>query len=507
MLKFFSRNTSDHPFADLKMARELLAGIASGDSLASIEDLIHWLQSIRGEAAFKADHRAQALLMVDETAQIHVRRLARDYLGSTRLLKQQEMRLWNAVDSYLQEASISFATTLEQLAADGRATDATKSMLALLAVRALRMLATQLKWMHIRYGPVETSLWSLVSRVYAVAEQTRISQMPVVVYSGASDESTMQRELLQLFMFAACSPGTLVPIEMELAERLIAHFAPKFAAAGASSTATPYWVDLGAAAAPRRGAVPVETVGPIGFFGAASAYAGLLALAAEIRAAGAMPSQVNLGGTYEIERVLAVLDHLEQHWSPKLPERKYIRQSAKLRLTVTRGFDGVIDVLQLPVGEVPASEEIESWIMEDISAGGFGALVPSIKQDWLHIGCLLGLHYEGSSHWSVGIVRRLARSAGQQANVGIQVLSRAAVPVELRIKTEYGLSLDSEIGVLLPASRTDEELRLLLRPGVYDAGQMFKIEREGGDRLLVPARAVERGNDYELLAVRESRRS
>lgn len=506
MLKFFSRNTSDHPFADLKMARELLAAIASGDSLTALEDLVHWLQSVCGEATLKAHHRAQALLLIDETAQMHVRRLARDYLGSTRLLKQQEMRLWNAVDSYLREASIAFTAALEQLPTDGRATDAMKSTLALLAVRTLRTLATQLKWMHLRYGPVDASLWSKVSRVYAVAEQTRVSQLQVVAYPGLPGETTMQQELLQLFMFAACSPGTLVPIEMELAERLIAHFAPKFAASGATSTATPYWVDLGAAAAPRRGAVPAEAAGPIGFFGAASAYAGLLALAAEIRAAGAVPSQVNLGGTYEIERVLTVLDHLEQHWSPKLPERQYARQSAKLRLTVTRGFDGVLDVLQLAAGEVPVGEEIESWIMEDISAGGFGALVPSIKQDWLHIGCLLGLHYEGSPHWSVGIVRRLVRSAEQQANVGIQVLSRAAVPVELRIRTEYGLSLDSEIGVLLPALRADEELLLLLRPGVYDAGQMFKIETAGGDRLLVPARAVERGNDYEVLAVREPSR-
>lgn len=507
MLKFFSRNTSDHPFADLKVARELLAAIASGDSLASLEDLIHWLQSVRGEAAFKANHRAQALLLIDETAQMHVRRLARDYLGSTRLLKQQEMRIWNAVDTYLKEASISFTVALEQLAADSRATDATKSTLALLAVRDLRMLATQLKWMHLRYGPVDTSLWSMVSRVYAVAEQTRISQLPVVAYPSLPGETTMQRELLRLFMFAACSPDTLVPVEMELAERLIAHFAPRFAAAGEPSAATPYWVDLGAAAAPRRGAVPAEAVGPIGYFGAASAYSGLLTLAAEIRAAGAVPSQLSLGGTYETEHVLPVLDHLEQHWSPKLPERKYIRQSAKLRLTVTRGFDGVLDVLQLPAGQVPEGEEIESWIMEDISAGGFGALVPAIKQDWLHIGCLLGLHYEGGSHWSVGIVRRLVRSGGQQANVGLEVLSRAAVPVELRIKTDYGLSLDSEVGVLLPALRIDEELRLLLRPGVYDAGQTFKIERAGGDRLLVPARTVERGNDYELLAVRESRQT
>src|SRR5690606_21972802 len=358
--------------------------------------------------------------------------------------------------------------------------------------------------MHLRYGPVSDGLWSTVSRVYAASEQARVSQMSVVVYPNVPGESSMQQELLRLFMFAACSPGALAPVDMELADRLIAQFGPKFAAAAEAGPETPYWVDLGAAAAPRRGPVSGGAKGPVGYFGAGAAHEDLLALAAEIRASGAVPSAVNLGGTYETERILAVIDHLEQHWSPKLPERKSIRQAAKLRLTVARGSDGVLDVLQLPPRAAPAGEEIESWIMEDMSAGGFGARVPAMKDEWLHIGCLLGLHYEGGAHWSAGIVRRLARSTAQQTNVGIQLLSRVAMPVELRIKTEYGLSLDSEVGILLPAPRREEETRLLLRPGVYAPGQLYRIETAAGERLFAPTRLMERGSDYELIACRET---
>ena len=231
MLKIFSRNTSEHPFADLKAARELLSGIATGEPVASLEDLIHWFHSVRAEASFKPEHRAQALLAIDEAAQGHVRKLTRDYLGSTRLLKQQEIRVWKTVDAYLQEAARSFAASLEELGGTVKVGDAQKSPVPLLAVRALRTLAMQLKWNSLRYGPVETSLWSLVSRVYAVAERARVSQVSVTVYPGVPGDSSMQQELLRLFMFAACSPGTLVPVEMEIAERFIAHFAEHFAAA------------------------------------------------------------------------------------------------------------------------------------------------------------------------------------------------------------------------------------------------------------------------------------
>ncbi len=501
MLKLFNRNTPDHPFADLRDAREFVSALSTSDALQSLEDLTHWLESVAGEAAFKPDHRAQAFLLIDEAAQQHVRRLVRDYLGS-RQAKQRETRIWTMLHAYWHAAAGAFAQLIELCGAGGRGTEGLKAHLPLLCVRALRTYASLLKWMHLRYGPVDEGMWGTVSRVYAVAEQVRVAQTAVTVYPGVPGESTMQAELLRLFMFAACSPGSLAPVEMEIAERLIAHFSPRFSAAGEPGADTPYWVDLSAATAPRRGPLPPDASGMVGFFGAGMAYEALLALGEEIRASGAIPSQVNLGGVYETEKVLAVVDHLAQHWAPRLPERRYARQPAKSRLTVARGFDAVIDVLQAP-GAV-TGEDIESWIMEDVSAGGFGARVPSVKGDWLHIGCLLGLQNEGGPQWSVGIIRRLAREAEQQATVGIQVLSRMAVPVELRIRTEYGLSLDSEIGILLPALRADDEPRLLLRPGVYAPGQVFRVETSNSERLLMPTRVVERGDDYELLACHET---
>lgn len=501
MLKLFTRKTSDHPFADLKDAREFVNALSGSDALQSLEDFTHWLDSVAGEAAFRPDHRAQAFLLIDEAAQQHVRRLVRDYLGA-RQSKQREMRVWSGLHGYWQRAAAAFADVIALSGAGGRNAEGLKAQLPLLCVRALRTYAALLKWMHLRYGPVDETVWAGVARVYVVGEQMRVVQTAVAAYPGVPGESTMQAELLRLFMFAACSPGSLAPVEMEIAERLIAHFSPRFAAAAEASADTPYWVDLGAAKAPGRGPLPADASGMVGFFGAGAAYDALLELGEEIRISGAVPSHVNLGGVYEARQVLAVVEHLAQHWAPRLPERRYARQPAKSRLTVARGFDGLIDVLQDRGAAV--GDDIESWIMEDVSAGGFGARVPSVKGDWLHIGCLLGLQHEGSPQWSVGIIRRLARELETQATVGIQVLSRTAVPVELRIRTEYGLSLDSEIGILLPALRAEDDLRLLLRPGVHAPGQVFRVEAANMERLLMPIRVVERGGDYELLICHET---
>lgn len=501
MLKLFNRRTSDHPFADLREAREFVAALSTSDALQSLEDLTHWLDSVADESTFKPEHQAQAFFLIDEAAQQHVRRLVRDYLGA-RQAKAREVRVWNGLYAYWQHAAGAFVRLVGSSGAGGRDAESLKTHLPLLCVRALRTCAALLKWMHLRYGPVDNAIWTEIARVYAVAERMHVSQTPVQVYPGVAEQSSMQAELLRLFMFAACSPDSLAPVEMEIAERLIAHFSPRFATAAASRADTPYWVDLGAATAPRRGPVPPDASQTVGFFGAGAAYEALLELGEDIRASGVVPSQINLGGTHETEHVLAAVDHLAQHWAPRLPERRHARQPAKSRLTVAHGFDDVIDALLEHGGAM--RDEIESWIMEDVSVGGFGARVPSVKGDWLHIGGLLGLQHEGSQQWAVGIVRRLAHEGESQATVGIQVLSRTAVPVELRIRTEYGLSLDSEIGILLPALRADDELRLLLRPGVYVSGQVFRVETANAERLLMPVRLIERDGDYELLACHET---
>jgi len=159
----------------------------------------------------------------------------------------------------------------------------------------------------------------------------------------------------------------------------------------------------------------------------------------------AMPSSVNLGGNYEPRVVLEVLDHLALCWSAQPPERKAPRHRVKSRVTITYGFDGVLAALD-PGGEVLFDpEKIESWIVENVSAGGFGALVPQLRGDWLKIGRLLGLQPEGGSNWLIGVVRRFQRDASQQGAVGIQTLGRAAQTARVRLVSgQIGPSLDTE---------------------------------------------------------------
>ena len=106
-MKLFGGGKADHPMADVKEARKIVDAIPGGDSFKALEDLNHWLESVRTWQGFTHDHRAQLVLMIDDAAQGPLRKLQRDYLSTPRLSKYQENRLWGTIASHRQSASPS----------------------------------------------------------------------------------------------------------------------------------------------------------------------------------------------------------------------------------------------------------------------------------------------------------------------------------------------------------------------------------------------------------------
>jgi hypothetical protein len=144
----------------------------------------------------------------------------------------------------------------------------------------------------------------------------------------------------------------------------------------------------------------------------------------------------------------------------------------------------------------------ESWIVENVSEGGFGAIVPQVKGDWLRVGCLLGLQTETSQYWGAGVIRRISRDEFQQRRIGIQVLSKSVIPVTLapagNVST-FNAARGGEPGVLLSTSPDKNgEISLLLREGSYTPRQALDMSVRGKTFYLVPSRLIEGGEDFDL---------
>jgi hypothetical protein len=234
-------------------------------------------------------------------------------------------------------------------------------------------------------------------------------------------------------------------------------------------------------------------------FGAGAALAEIHALAERTMIEGKVPADLNLGGSYEPHLALDVLRHLHLYWSPQAPERKTQRHPVKSRLAVTHGYEGVIGVLGGSDSLDFDNQNSESWIVENVSAGGFGAVVPQMKGDWLRVGALLALQPEGGSNWVLGLVRRVNKSAGQAARVGIETLSKTPALSRFAVA---GVASMSEQGVLLKDGEA-AEARIVLKPGVFAPAQNLEIARGERHHVYIPQAIAERGEDYEIARFRE----
>ncbi|HTQ76707.1 MAG TPA: hypothetical protein VMI15_01665 [Burkholderiales bacterium] len=498
-MRLFGSGRPDHPLADPKELKRVLEALPANDPFKALDELLHWLESVAATEGFRLEQRLQLLFGLDEAAQPRLRRLAKDYFASARPSRFQENRLWSAIHAYCKQAGLAYARAVDQFVQNAKGAEASRAQLPLLLVRTLRSLAQQIKWMHMRYGPVDLATWGVLNGVYAYAEARQLAQARSPVYPGVAGESTPQLEYLKGALFSASSPDGLVPLEVEIAERLIAELAPGFALGSAPGPELPYWVDLAKAMAPARAPRAPQASPGLRGVGAGSALATVDALVERLQTGQPLPSDINLGGGYEPEAVLEVLRHLALYWSPQAPERKAQRHAVKSRLAVTHGYDSVVGVLGGGDSLDFDNKDTESWIVENVSAGGFGAVVPQLKGDWLRVGALLALQPEGGTNWVLGVVRRVSKTGAQQARVGIETLSRTPVLSRFAISGVQGAS---EQGVLMRQGGA-AEARIALRPGVFAPAQNLEMAQGGRHHVYIPQGVAERGEDYEIARFRE----
>ena len=498
-MKLFGGSKLDHPLADPKEAKRLLEALPANDPVKSLDELMHWMESVAAAEGFKPEARIQLLITLDDFAQPFVRKLAKEYFSTARHSRFQENRLWSALHGYWKQAALACARSVDQCVQNAKAAEAARSVLPLLLVRTLRSYAQQIKWMHMRYGPIDLACWGVFNSVYAFAEAKRLAQAKVTVYPGAAGSSTPQLEFLRGALFSVSAPDGMLPLEVELAERLIAEYAPHFVLAMAPAPGLAFWSDLAQAMAPARQSRAPQPAPGLRCFGAGAALAAVHDLAERIMVGGQVPPEVNLGGTYEPHVALAVLRHLHLYWSPQAPERKTQRHPVKSRLSVTHGYTGVIGVLGGGDSLDFDNKDSESWIVENVSAGGFGAVVPQLKGDWLRVGELLALQPEGGNNWVLGLIRRVNRLAGQQARVGIETLSKTPLLSSFAVA---GVKTVTEQGVLLK-SIDAAEARIVLKPGVFTPGQNLEIARGERHHVYLPQAVSERGEDFEIGRFRE----
>lgn len=464
MLGFFSNKTTAHPLADPREAKRMLAELASGEALTVAEEATGWLESIVADANFKLAQRLDLVLRLDEALVAPARRLARDFPTLGAAGRARETRQWEVGHGYWQALADAYSDCLARYRAPEKDADAVRAQLPLLYGRLINALGAKLKWKQFRYGPVEPEFWQTLGGIYLAAVDAKLEQKPLSLYAG-SGETTIEAEYLKVLAFHATSLDNLKPLQIEIAERLIIHFLPGFSLVRESRPENVYWVDAGKPLPPTRLAKLPEITPTLRFFNGTRAVEAVAKTIEQIRSDGRVPPGINLGGQYEPDTVISVLEHLAVYWAPKPPMRSNVRRRINSPLKLVNGLAAVHHHLS---GQGGAINGVESWVIDDVSLGGLGAHAVQSRRDWIRIGILVGVQPEGGENWLIGVVRRYVRTGANQDSIGIETISktpRAVFADAGGLQTEALLLDVPEVGeyarMALPANALEDGMALL----------------------------------------------
>lgn len=458
MLGFFSNKTV-HPLADSREAKRILGEIASREPLSAVEDASAWLESLAADESFKLPQRIELNLRIDEAAVAQARRLGRDYPALGGASRVQESRQWQVGHGFWQQLIAAYLDCIaRQQAAEKKDADPLRSQLPMIHGRLINALAALLKWKQFRYGPVDLEFWKTLGGTYLAAVDAKSAQKPLTLYPG-NPETTIEAEYLKVLVFHAASMDKLQPLEIEIAERFIAYFLPFFSLIREVRPENVYWVDAAKPLPPTRLAKLPEVTPTLRFFNGTRAVEAVAKTIEQIRGEGRVPPGINLGGQYDVGTVIPVLEHLALCWAPKPPMRSNARHRMSSQLKVVNGLASIHQRLS---GRTSGPEGLETWVIDDVSLGGFGAQVSISRQDWIRIGALVGMQPEGGDNWLIGIVRRYVRSGPNQGSVGIETLSKTPRAV---FADAGGLQTEA---LLLDIPEVGEYARMALAPNALE---------------------------------------
>lgn len=490
-----------HPLCKARELKNVLGALLACDAFNAVEEIYAWFESLRHTDKVPAAKLFDIVRQLDETGYHKVRRLTRDYLNSPKLSKSEERRLWSMCFNYWGELAALYAYCADLASLAPRSQAMERPNLALLFARQMAAGANQLRWMLYGYSLIGEDLWRNLGRTFLQAIASGAAQEKVQLYPGIDKSTSVIQQYLHLLALSASSTDSLMPVEIDLADRLIEYLLPHFVFSDSFQQDSVYWIDVAEGTPPTRLAQePALLVPTLRFFSPGGSYQELNGLIERVEQ-GDTPQQLNLGGNYSAGTMLRVLHHLALYWAPTPPLRAHPRYPVKARIAALQGFDDCFTLFSGTVARFGKESVAAIWIVENVSFTGF-RVSADISARGLQVGVLLGLQPEGGENWMLGVVRRYNRESETQASVGVQTLSRQACSVKLCPNGSRFSARGATPGICLDEIILEAEIRIVVPSACFEARESVALVGEHCRHALMPIALEEAGMDFEIARYR-----
>ncbi len=489
-------NSASRLARDYRPARDVVAGLTVLDSVGDLAVVTSALQVLTENGYVLLEDRFDEIHALDSAGEPRLFEMIREYLAAARPKKARERELWKGAYGYLQELYRAYQFCLQRYESDLQGSLHFRPKLPIATARALRALRLQLKWALLRYSTPEQTLWRDMAGLYTFALSHGIAEDQVPFYPGR--KITVREEFVKGLMIASCSNDTLRPAELDLATRLADYYAQHFVLADQPFEGCTHWFDLRDPRLPLRKTKAPPQDNTVRYLGAGAALADLRAVRAEMARTGVVPHALRFYEKQNDQLLMEALAHLELDWAGKTQARGGERKKGHSRVTVVPGFTDILRALDFAVNDsldFTDQPTAESWVVEDISAGGYGAVIPAIAGDWVEVGSLVGIEGKSIHEWRIGVIRRVNRLEGDQQRVGVQLLGTGAELVTLSHKTD-----SYEPAIML--TEESDGLEVLVASGVFANRGHIEVVLRNKRLHLKQVEVVERNAHTERVALK-----
>lgn len=344
-------------------------------------------------------------------------------------------------------------------------------------------------------APYAPGIWKLVHRIYRAAASGG--------YAGThlpEAEGTIADTYLQTCLLACAQPASFTSREIALVTEYIRRFSSRAAflhGNEANEAEGVFWID------PDRDAPPVSAgrrpppEGAIRF--ACERLAQLAEEQVEALEAGASAADLDLPETAITPAGHGVLRRLAHHWGHP-GKRRFPRRRQNYPAQLCIG----LSALNRLFGRSAADGEKTDWLVTNESPDGYALMHSAGKTGRLAAGEVVAIRTENHADWQTCIVRWVLSENPEHLELGLQILSRNALPATVVVPGEREGG-ERRRALLLPALPPIRDHETLVAPvGTMLAGERLMallIERDNLEvRRIRPTRVEEQTASIEVIA-------
>jgi hypothetical protein len=539
----FSKSTAPKLVSSFAWANDL----KGMDDISAIEYVTQQLNASLKCNLFEDEQHLQALFSADEKTHIIVERITAHYINIDNIGGELEERFTNSVFLYHRQIFLIYLKLIDNLAA------ANHPCLLTMLARAMNCATEMIKWRYYNYHGAPANVWLQLSQLYKIGKQQSLLNQEVQLY----DDKT--QTTLSILYIQACMLGSLESLsfkrqQIDLVSKILTKWAAKTVISDVYDEKKHlFYVDT-AKNVPAKRIRNFEPADSYLYwcFASLNSKVELSLSALELNIA---PKQLTLEEFVHNKHFLPTLEILHTEWSRseyKRQRRAEERVKAVQSATTAYGFKDTCyqikqyENLRIKRGEtayqgdksfderlaahyVVKSRSEPNVVYVDMGAGysnivdectkGLGLQI-SKQANEVSLGMMVGVSVREKKYGTrVGIIRSIKPIAGNELQIGVEVLSRSAFYTEAKnmslntVKVRSGSNSFNDTNAQLSGTTTNFScLFLPEEPGIsaqetliiprieYNKNDVYKVNVLGTSIVIKLTEALERHEDWIRVA-------